>query len=123
MRLLQPLHHFLGVLCIRGLRLQCEELHGELPKSDIPKSEVCHEYNRCYTARMSAIEMVIEKVKQLDEAHARQLLTWLQGQECAAAPVRQPAGAMAMLGFARRFRPIPRTTADWMDELRARERE
>jgi len=25
--------------------------------------------------------MVIEKVKQLDEAHARQLLTWLQGQE------------------------------------------
>jgi len=30
---------------------------------------------------MSAIEMVIEKVKQLDEAHARQLLAWLQRQE------------------------------------------
>ena len=30
---------------------------------------------------MSAIEMVMEKVKQLDEAHARQLLTWLHGQE------------------------------------------
>ena len=68
---------------------------------------------------MSAIEMVIQKVKQLDEAHARQLLTWLQGQECAAAPARQPAGAMAMLGFARRFRPERRTTAEWMDELRA----
>ena len=66
--------------------------------------------------------MVIEKVKQLDEAHARQLLTWLQGQECVAAPARQPAGAMAMLGFARRFRLEPRTTADWMDELRAGER-
>jgi hypothetical protein len=72
---------------------------------------------------MSAIEMVIEKVKQLDEAHARQLLTWLQGQEHATAPARQPAGALAMLGFARRFRPAPRTTADWMDELRAGEHE
>jgi hypothetical protein len=72
---------------------------------------------------MSAIEMVIEKVKELDEAHARQLLTWLQGQERATAPARQPAGALAMLGFARRFRPEARTTADWMDELRAGEHE
>ena len=32
-------------------------------------------------------------------------------------------GAMAMLGFARRFRPERRTTADWMAELRAGERE
>ena len=67
--------------------------------------------------------MVIEKVKHLDEARARQLLTWLQGQEGAVAPARQPAGALAMLGFARRFRPAPRATADWMDELRAGERE
>ena len=67
--------------------------------------------------------MVIEKVKQLDEAHARQLLAWLQGQERAAAPARQPAGAMAMLGFARRFRTVPRTTAEWMAELRAGEHE
>jgi len=67
--------------------------------------------------------MVIEKVKQLDEAHARQLLTWLQGQERVAAPTRQPVGAMAMLGFARRFRSERRTTAEWMDELRAGERE
>jgi hypothetical protein len=72
---------------------------------------------------MSVVEMVIEKVKQLDEAHARQLLTWLQGQERTAAPARQPAGAMAMLGFARRFRPTPRATADWMGELRSGERE
>lgn len=67
--------------------------------------------------------MVIEKVKQLDESHARKLLTWLQEQERAAAPARQPAGAMAMLGFAGRFRPDRRTTAEWMDELRAGERE
>ena len=50
--------------------------------------------NRCH-ARMSAIETLIEKVRQLDEAHARQL-TWLQGQERTAALIRQPAGAMAM---------------------------
>jgi hypothetical protein len=72
---------------------------------------------------VSAIELVIEKVKQLDEAHARQLLTWLQGQERAAEQDRQPAGAMAMLGFARRFRPERRATQDWMDELRAGERD
>jgi hypothetical protein len=72
---------------------------------------------------MSAVETVIEKVKQLDEEHARQLLTWLVRQEQAAAPARQPGGAMAMLGFARRFRPTPRATSDWMDELRAEERE
>ena len=67
--------------------------------------------------------MVIEKVKQLDETHALQLLTLLQTQEHATAPSREPAGAMAMLGFARRFRPAPRATADWMGELRAGERE
>jgi hypothetical protein len=78
---------------------------------------------KCYTANMSAIEMAIEKVKQLDEAHARQLLTWLQRQENAAAQPGQPAGAMAMLGFARRFRPAARPTADWMYEIRAGERE
>ena len=72
---------------------------------------------------MSAIEIAIEKVKHLDEASARQLLTWLQRLERAAVPNHKPAGAMAMLGFARRFRPEPRTTAEWMDELRAGERE
>ncbi len=30
----------------------------------------------------------------------------------------RPAGAQAMRGFARRFRPTPRRTADWMAELR-----
>ena len=72
---------------------------------------------------MSAVEMVIEKVKQLDEAHARQLLAWLQGIERTAVPVRQPLRAVAMLGFARRFRPQHRNTAKWMAELRAGERE
>ncbi len=72
---------------------------------------------------MSAIEMVIEKVKQLDEQHARQLLNWLQDQQNAPTNHRQPAGAMAMLGFARKFRAAPRATADWMNDLRAGERD
>ena len=72
---------------------------------------------------MSAIELVIQKVKQLDEPHARQLLNWLQGQESAPTPARQPTGAMAMLGFAHKFRPVPRATADWMNDLRAGDRE
>jgi hypothetical protein len=72
---------------------------------------------------MSAIEMAIEKVKQLDEVRARQLLNWLQREECPVATARQPAGAMAMLGFARRFRPGSRATSEWLDELCAGERE
>ena len=67
--------------------------------------------------------MVIEKVKQLDEAHARKVLAWLQELELTATPVRQPLGAMPMLGFARRLCPLARTTAEWMTELRAGERE
>ncbi len=30
----------------------------------------------------------------------------------------RPAGAQAMRGFARRFRPEPRRTSEWMAELR-----
>ena len=67
--------------------------------------------------------MAIEKVKQLDEVRARQLLNWLQREECPAATTRQPAGAIAMLGFARRFRPASRPTSEWMNELRSGERE
>lgn len=66
---------------------------------------------------MSVVEFAIEKVKLLDEARARQLLAWLQAHE-PVAPVASPAGAKAMLGFARRFRAQARTTADWMAELR-----
>jgi hypothetical protein len=65
--------------------------------------------------------MAIEKVKQLDEQHARELLKWLERPRTASSPARQPTGAMAMLGFARRFDPNPRTTADWISELRAGE--
>ena len=74
---------------------------------------------------MSAIELAIEKVKHLDEGHARRLLAWLQAQEPVAAPAAPaaPVGARALLGFARRFRTEARPTAGWMAELREGERD
>jgi hypothetical protein len=72
---------------------------------------------------MSAVELAIKKVKQLDEAHARQLLAWLQAQEVVAPTHGIPQGASAMMGFARRFRAQNRSTADWMYELREGERD
>jgi hypothetical protein len=72
---------------------------------------------------MKTVERAIAKVRHLDEAHARQLLAWLQGQEQPPHLRAKPLGASAMLGFARRFRPQPRTTTEWMAELRAGERE
>jgi hypothetical protein len=73
-------------------------------------------------AAMSAVERAIEKVKRLDEARARQLLAWLQAHE-PVSPTVKPAGASAVLGFARRFRAQARTTADWMAELREGDRD
>jgi len=72
---------------------------------------------------MSAVELALEKVKHLDEARARQLLAWLQGQEQVARTQVAPTGARAMLGFARRLRSQARSTADWMHELREGERD
>ena len=72
---------------------------------------------------MSAIELAIEKVKRLDENHARQLLAWLQAQEQSMPASAAPRGARAMLGFARRFRAEARSTSQWMSELREGERD
>jgi hypothetical protein len=72
---------------------------------------------------MSAVEIAVEKVRVLDEARARQLLAWLEAQKHGEPPLPAPLGAIAMLGFARRFRPQPRATDDWMDDLRAGERD
>ena len=67
---------------------------------------------------MSAVELAIEKVKHLDESHARHLLAWLQAQEQLTPTQSAPVGARAMLGFARRFRAQARPTTEWMSELR-----
>ena len=55
---------------------------------------------------MSAIEMVIEKVKHLDETHARQLLTWLQGKERAAASTPPPVNAITHPDFLTRAKTV-----------------
>ena len=67
---------------------------------------------------MSAIEQAIEKMKHLDESHARRLLAWLQALEPSMPAPAAPRGAWAMLGFARRFRSDARPTFHWMSELR-----
>lgn len=67
---------------------------------------------------MSTVEIVLEKVRSLDDAHARQLLAWLEAQETTPSALPDPMGARAMLGFARRFHAQPRSTSDWMNELR-----
>lgn len=67
---------------------------------------------------MSAVELAVEKVKHLDESHARQLLAWLQAQERLPSAGVTPVGARALLGFARRFRAEARSTSQWMSELR-----
>lgn len=76
---------------------------------------------RCYSVNMSAVEQAVEQVRRLDEAHARQLLAWLEAQQQTAGNGKTPLGAVAMLGFARRFHEQPRTTTEWMTELRAGE--
>ena len=72
---------------------------------------------------MSAIELALEKVRHMDEGHARKLLAWLEAQEPLKPAPAAPVGARALLGFARRFRPEARSTAGWMAELREGERD
>ena len=65
--------------------------------------------------RMSAVETAVEKVRHLDEAHARQLLAWLESHAAPQTPPPAPRGAMAMLGFARRglrMEVVKRSAAD-----------
>ena len=68
---------------------------------------------------MSAVEIAVEKVRRLDEPSALRLLAWMVRQTPPKPQITKPLGAMAMLGFARRFHDTPKTTAEWMAELRA----
>ena len=67
---------------------------------------------------MSAVELAMEHVKGLSEPQARMLLAWLDGLKAEAPQDQALASARAARGFARRYRPTARTTADWMKELR-----
>jgi hypothetical protein len=70
---------------------------------------------------MSAVEQALEKVKRMDEVHAQRLLAWLSSEEYGRRPSSSSGGALAMLGFARRFRAEGRSTQSWMKELREAE--
>lgn len=67
---------------------------------------------------MTATEQAIEKVRRLTEEQTRQLLRWLGEFDRPATSKTAAPGAVAMLGFARQFYPEPRTTAQWLRELR-----
>lgn len=67
---------------------------------------------------MTATEQALEKVKQLGEGQARELLRWLGEAERTRCPQVAPVGTVAMLGCARRFHPEPRITAQWLHEFR-----
>ena len=67
---------------------------------------------------MTATEQALEKVRHLTEEQARDLLRWLGEVERTTSPPVTPSGAIAMLGYARRFYPEPRTTAQCLHELR-----
>ena len=69
-------------------------------------------------SRMTAIEQALERVRRLTEEEVRELLRWLGEVQRSGRPPMKPTGAVAMLGCARRFYPEPRTTAQWLRELR-----
>ena len=69
---------------------------------------------------MSTIDLAIQRVAGLDEKLASKLLAWLDIQQAAKTlvPQERPLGARAMIGFALQGGRAPRTTADWLEELR-----
>ena len=67
---------------------------------------------------MNAVELAVEKVKALSEEEARTLLGWLPSLKSACVPAKTPSGALAALGYARKYRRPPRSTAEWIKELR-----
>jgi hypothetical protein len=68
---------------------------------------------------MSAVELALNKVRALNERQARKLLEWLDTNIATNPAPCRPLGIDAMIGFARRFNPEPKTTTEWMTELRA----
>lgn len=69
---------------------------------------------------MSTIDIALQRVAKLDEQLACELLLWLdtRSRPQPAAQKEQPLGAKAMIGFALQCGRAPRSTADWMKELR-----
>jgi hypothetical protein len=69
---------------------------------------------------MSTIDLAIQRVAGLDEQLASKLLAWLDSQQVAKAATSQerPLGARALIGFAVQGGHEPRSTSDWMKELR-----
>ena len=71
---------------------------------------------------MSAVELALEKVKELSENEAQELLVWLGHFQDDDKKSSTAASVKSARGFARRYRNQARSTADWMKELREGER-
>lgn len=69
---------------------------------------------------MSTIDIALQRVAKLDEQLACELLLWLdtRSRPQPAAQKEPPLGAKAMIGFGLQKGRAPRSTADWMKELR-----
>ena len=70
--------------------------------------------------KLSAKERALLR-QRLSELKEQDDLQFLDQSAIAQLDMKEPTGAITMLGFARRFRTAPRATADWMNELRAGE--
>jgi hypothetical protein len=70
--------------------------------------------------QMSPIDLALQRVANIDEQLAAKLLIWLDDQQAPnPTPTKEhPKVARAMIGFALVDGRAPRTTADWMKELR-----
>ena len=69
---------------------------------------------------MNVVEQAMQRVASLDEETASKLIEWLDRQQTArpSPSKQQPLGAQAMIGFALHRGRGPRTTAEWMKDLR-----
>ena len=71
---------------------------------------------------MSATEQLLERVKGLDEEEAKTMLDLLDTlppkTAKAKASVGGPVDVYAMIGYAKKYNPPYKTTAEWMTVLR-----
>lgn len=72
---------------------------------------------------MSATEQLMERVKTLNEDEAKQFLDLLNQLPPSPKSEAQPRGAMAALGWAKKYNHPYKTTAEWMAVLREGEKD
>jgi len=74
---------------------------------------------------MSATEQLIERVKTLDEAQAREMLRLLDttGPRPVERTATKAGGIWSVMGYAKKYNHPYKTTAEWMAVLREGEKD